>query len=270
MRQIATMPDGNAARKLADYLLTLRIETRLDQEPDGWALWVCDEDRVPQARQELEAFTRDPADPRYAGVGRTADALRRQETAEEQEYRRRQVHLRDRLRNPVGGPRPVTMALILLSIAVAFATQLGERWTPALAALTIEPYTPDGYWSGRLSEVAEHHEYWRLVTPIFLHFGIYHILFNMLMLYSLGGQVEIRRGSGRLLFMTLAIAVTSNLAQFYLGHVNYGRATGLLLRFNPAFGGMSGVVYGLFGYVWMKARFQPDLGLTIHRNDVVC
>ena len=32
---------------------------------------------------------------------------------------------------------------------------------------------------------------------------------------------------------------------------------------------MSGVVYGLFGYVWMKARFQPELGLAISPNTIL-
>ena len=64
MRQIAILPD-DAARKFADYLLTLKIDTRLESEPAGVAVWVLDEDRVPQARQELQEFTHNPSDARY-------------------------------------------------------------------------------------------------------------------------------------------------------------------------------------------------------------
>src|SRR5262249_48437129 len=103
---------------------------------------------------------------------------------------------------------------------------------------------------------------------IFLHFGIWHLLFNMFMLYDLGGVIEQRRGPLRYLLLVLVLAVLSNLVQYYFGHpVREGSELKWLHL--PMFGGMSGVVYGLFGYIWMKARFQPEAGLHIHPNTVV-
>ena len=34
------------------------------------------------------------------------------------------------------------------------------------------------------------------------------------------------------------------------------------------FGGMSGVVYALFGYVWMKGRYEPEQGMILHPSTV--
>jgi len=62
---------------------------------------------------------------------------------------------------------------------------------------------------------------------------------------------------GALLFglLVLAAAAISNVAQ-------------TVMR-GPMFGGMSGVNYALFGYVWMKHRFQPSEGLSIPSSTVV-
>jgi GlpG protein len=98
-------------------------------------------------------------------------------------------------------------------------------------------------------------ELWRLVSPIFLHFGPLHILFNCIMTYQLGGAIEINRGSLKLAAMVILIAVPSNLAQYWFS--------------GPMFGGLSGVVYGLFGYMWMKSLYDPQSSFFIPPNMVI-
>jgi len=267
MRQLATLPAEDQARAFADYLLTLRIETRLDPEPGGWAVWVCDEDRVAQARAELEQFTRNPADPRYGRAGREAEALRRQEDQAERAYARRHVEMRDRFNDPASPrPRPATSLLIAACVVVALFTKGGaDPTSPVFRALMIEPpFEAPGGW--RLWNSLTHvrgGEVWRLVTPIFLHFGLPHLIFNLLMLHWLGGQVEARRGPARFLLLVVVCAALSNPAQYYWGHPEWTSGRLPVFDRNPLFGGMSGVDYGLFGFVWMRARFEPASGFVM-------
>src|SRR5579862_760919 len=73
MRQIGTVPDAHAARTFADYLAALKIEARLDHQGQVWVLWVFDEDRVKQAKEELAEFLRNPSDPRFLRPGKVAE-----------------------------------------------------------------------------------------------------------------------------------------------------------------------------------------------------
>src|SRR5207248_10701804 len=113
---------------------------------DGRALWVCDEDRVGQAREELAQFLKDPRAPRYASAGSSADAIRQEEDAEEREYARRQSELRELMRTPERpqGGRLVVSALMAVSVVVRVATRGGgepnqHAQQPIMQALVIAP-----------------------------------------------------------------------------------------------------------------------------------
>jgi GlpG protein len=271
MRQLANLPSAAAARTLADYLLTRKIETRLTPEAGGWAVWVCDEDRLPQARQELAEFERNPADPRFTAAAGQAEVLRDKRRRQEESLQRREERLHRSLRAVTSGRRPLTVALVVVCVLVCFLTKGGSLRSPLIGELLINPVFADqqGQILTPVDMVAiTRGQVWRLVTPIFIHFGPWHLLFNMLMLFRLGGMIEARCGWWRLLLLVLAIAIPSNLAQYYLGHMDWepGR---LVLHPSPAFGGMSGVVYGLLGYAWMKARYEPELGLSIDPSTVL-
>jgi GlpG protein len=285
MRELTTLPSSDAAQTLADYLLTLRIETKVERQPNGWAVWVRDEDQVPRARQELEDFNRNPDDPRYSAASREAGALRRQKASVEKAYHRRQDRFNRRMSN-AGAAGPVTIALIVASALVSLLSEGGHSGSELVQALSIAPYklvpvyrdssalpssddeVPIG-WTVQSPglEPILHGEIWRLVTPIFIHFTILHLVFNMSWVYGLGGAIERQRGPVRYVALVLFVAVLSNLCQYFLGRPDWGGSVSVPDHV-PAFGGMSGVVYGLFGYVWMKARFQPELGLTISPRSV--
>ena len=97
---------------------------------------------------------------------------------------------------------------------------------------------------------------WRLVTPAFLHFSILHILFNCWWVAELGGLIEKKEKPLFFFVLVLLSAVGSNCLQYFV--------TGI-----SAFGGLSGVVYALFGYLWIMAKFNPMSGYWLRQDIVV-
>ncbi len=150
---------------------------------------------------------------------------------------------------PVG---PLTAVLLGLSGAVAIYTKLGKADAAVEHFLITRGYVDAS--GGVLPEVM-HGEVWRLLTPIFLHFGVPHILFNLLALKDLGSAIERGASTRLLLGLVIVSGVLSNLGQFAFA--------------GPFFGGMSGVVYALLGFVWMKAKFDPASGFHLSRQTVI-
>jgi len=110
----------------------------------------------------------------------------------------------------------MTVALITISVLVALASNFGKGNSPITQALAISPFST----GEQVVEVDDlpgtaGSEPWRLVTPIFLHFNLLHLLFNAMMLLSLGGQVEGVRGAPRYLALVLVLAVFSNVSEYY-------------------------------------------------------
>lgn len=262
MRQIGTLPNKSEAQIFQDYLLTKGMKTAIEEDGEDWAVWIYDEDHREEAREELAGFRRDPAAERYRTATKQADEIRHEVKKKEQQSRKNFVDMRRRWERSAATGAPVTFVLIAISLIVAAAAsdwsdiwRLCDRYEPVVKALSIVPYEIQGNmiaWNGL--EAILSGQIWRLVTPIFLHFSILHILFNLLWLRELGAAVETRRGSLRFSLFVLATAAASNLGQYLFS--------------GPMFGGMSGVVYGLFGYVWMKSRFEPQLGLFLSPNIV--
>jgi len=249
MRLIGHLTTEATARRFGDYLYVQGIENRVEHEKEsGWAIWVSDEDKIGLAAEMLTAFAQNPEDSKY----RSGAKLAAEKKAEEE--RSREAYAK-KVREPASVSRPLvaygfgplTIALILACVVVFFLTSFGTEFGPVRALFMSE------YRSG-LTEVRQG-QVWRLITPIFVHMGVWHILFNLLWLRDLGGMIESRLGTGVLATLVLAIAVASNLGQYYME--------------GPRFGGMSGVVYGLLGYVWMRGKFDPVSGLFLHPTTVV-
>jgi GlpG protein len=297
MRQLATLPNADAAQTLADHLQTLQIEARLEKLPEGWAVWVCDEDRMAQAKQELASYLSNPTDKRFSAARKAGETMRRRLAKEQQE------DAAEAALAPPETPAPspagpwtygLIVSCVLLFVAhtgylvyqnrglgfptaagplVGQTTGLDVLTSPVQQALSIGSFHMEqagGHvkftWFG-LDDI-QSGQVWRLITPIFLHFGLIHLLFNMTMLRQMGAAVEERRGMWRFLALVLVTALISNVAQYFLDGVAWENG-GIVILQSPAFGGMSGVLYGLFGYMWMKSRYEPGLGLSLSPRTVI-
>lgn len=145
---------------------------------------------------------------------------------------------------------PVTLLMLAISAVVALLTGLGS--TPqTIVHFTIVPVGADGYLASEL----DLGQWWRLVSPIFLHFGIMHLAFNALWYWELGRRIELRSGGLFLLGLTMLFALVSNTAQWWVGG-------------NGLFGGLSGVLYGLLGYCWLYQWLAPNVHFDLPRGVV--
>ena len=258
MRTIGKLDSEEQARTLGDFLLVEGIENEIDQDGDrSWTIWVHSEDQIDSARQILDRFARNPDAAEFSSAASTARALKRREKRKTARSRTRFVDVRTTWSSAtVLRPGHLTLGFIGASLVVAVLSRLGgnEDVVQHLAITSHE--VAGGYirWIKGLREIMSG-EVWRLFTPIFLHFTILHLLFNMLWLKDLGSMIESRQGSWRLTALIVVIAALSNVGQYYME--------------GPRFGGMSGVVYGLLGYIWIRGKFDPASGYFLPRWIIV-
>ena len=144
---------------------------------------------------------------------------------------------------------PLTIALIVISVAISLMSNMGSS-LPDLKTLLIADPESHGLLEIGAGEV------WRLITPIFIHFGPIHLLFNMMWLWDLGKLIEVKKGHWFIAGFVLATGISSNLAQY-------------LVTGSPLFGGMSGVVYGLLGYIWIQGLRDLGFGYVLHKQTVI-
>jgi GlpG protein len=278
MRQIGKIASAADLERLTDYLLTLGITTQSEPEGTEYLVWAHEEDRIDEARTALAEFRRDPQNPRYDEATAEARRLRTEQLRRERATRQRTVDLGRRWNARPATPQ-VTFALIVISVAVGMATHLGDPMTqevagraaavealkdpnpPLIQRLTITRFVEDTRTGGSVYIPLESPkskvipwELWRLVTPIFLHFSMMHIVFNMMSLASLGRLLEGRYGRVWMVVFVLLTGIGSNLAQYFM--------TG------PGFGGMSGVIYALFGFAWIRGWCDPTAGFRLGANSV--
>lgn len=144
---------------------------------------------------------------------------------------------------------PVVVVLIMLSAIGALLTQTawGYQW---LSLFTFQDFN-DKYFLPLLDSLKAG-EIWRLLTPVFLHFGLFHVLFNSLWMWDFGRRLEYMLGKQHFLLFFALTAIASNIVQY-------------LWSGSAIFGGMSGVVYALVGFIAVRQRIAPHPLVAVPR-----
>ena len=95
---------------------------------------------------------------------------------------------------------------------------------------------------------------WTLITYIFLHIGLWHLFFNMLVLYFFGTALESRAGNKQLLAIFFTAGILSAIGYTFLSGPIFNIAPGPMV-------GASGAIYGVFAALTM---LEPELRVYVY------
>jgi membrane associated rhomboid family serine protease len=142
-----------------------------------------------------------------------------------------------------------TLSLLVANVALFVAVALaGGGW--------IIPNVSTEILAGsNFGSLTTHGEWWRLVTALFVHFGILHLVFNMWALAAFGGLAERLLGIANFLFVYFVAGIAANLASITLTP-----------DVNTA--GASGAIFGILGaFVATYWRNKETLPFSIVRSE---
>ncbi|MEX0939306.1 MAG: rhomboid family intramembrane serine protease [Pirellulales bacterium] len=158
-------------------------------------------------------------------------------------------------------PRPVMnfqrTPVTLLITAIAVAIELVCVFDPERRHVYYNDFKLgilSPMWAGEL---------WRPFTTTLLHANPLHAFFNVYWLATFGPAVEHRFGSYRTLGLIVLLAYVSMLPEFVIS--NYDEPI------NGQIGalGLSGIMYGLFGMIWVGRQYAPEFYLVCDQQVVL-
>ncbi|SDJ04548.1 rhomboid family intramembrane serine protease [Natribacillus halophilus] len=135
---------------------------------------------------------------------------------------------------------PVITVLLATHLGLFLLVSLGQ-WGIFPPGLWIEYY-----FIGYNFLIAQG-EWWRLLTPIVLHLGLQHVLFNSFALFLFGPALEQMLGKVKFISIYFLTAVIANIATFLLQGLQYSHV------------GASGAIYGLLGLYLYMIIFRKEL-----------
>ncbi len=210
------------------------LEHRVTEDKGEQVLWVAGAAQAEYVGELYELFTQ----------GRLAQY--QGELNVEQPVHRSQQGFVEQLKRS-----PITAGVLIACLLVGLITQLGGdlemvRW------FTFNDFKIQGdyVYFVPLEYGLEQGQWWRLFSPMLLHFGFLHLAMNMLWYWEIGRRIEHQQGQVFLILLTLIAALVSNASQFVFSEASL-------------FGGLSGVLYAVLGHCWIYQRIHPQFNYAL-------
>lgn len=225
MKVILTTDKPELALRFRDYIRQqYQLELQLYQQQDNYFFALQDDDsNLTVLSVEAEQYRRDPSAEKYAQAS--------WQTGQTYSLQGRFNSLIPNLSQwkETLGKAPVTWAIALVCVLV---------YLLSLSSYQLEVYL----FTHFPEDSAQYADVWRFFSHAVVHLSFTHILFNLTYWLIFATMIEKNNGSTKVLMLFVSIALISGIVQnFFSG---------------PAFFGLSGVVYGVLGYVYVMSRFD--------------
>ncbi|HCH50594.1 MAG TPA: rhomboid protease GlpG [Proteus sp.] len=227
MIHIITLSNPQLADLFVNYMATQHVRIHTQVESQQVSLWLEDQQQLEMVEKELKTFLREPFHPRYQAASWQAGNPQSTGIKYRPSFS---------LKNMVQQSGPLTVLVVILCVLIYI-------WQQVVGDYDVMIHLAWPYDESLNLEI------WRYITPAFVHFSLTHIAFNLAMWWYLASQTEQKLGTGKLFVIMLVSALFSNWAQSLFTESN--------------FGGLSGVVYALIGYVGLTGLRHPEKGIGV-------
>ena len=226
--EVCLLPKEKAL-SFADYLNSIKVRAIAKQGmADKYYIYVTNELDVSKAKRELLRWAQSPFDKSFNKA-----SWERGETLKSSK------EIKSRFYLPLAFDlTSVTTIVEIICVVVYLLSFVFEDFVYEYLALSKADVFTDIF------------SYYKLITPSFVHFGLMHIAFNLVMFEAIGRPIERSFGIKKYLPLIFSIAIISNVVQYCF-----------MLNDMAVFGGLSGVVYGVIGYSGVISR-RDDLPLS--------
>ena len=233
--EVIALPIEKDMSELPSLLFQQRVEHRITENNGEQIVWVNNPELIPQLQEFIQQWqvgaikiARAEDDDSFSGF---SERLPRTENFFTQLIQ-----------------APVTAVLLLLCIMGSLVVAMNFSFLHYSLFTFSEIYRHSAAFNETLQYPFS--QPWRFITPIFLHFGLMHILGNGLFLWFFGIRLEKVFGPAVYIIFIVSVGIVSNAAQY-------------MWASSGNFGGFSGVNYAFVGYLLIRQIMNPDHRLNV-------